>query len=232
MRLAHTLRYDMLFQFRHGFYYAYVFVTVSYVLGLLNIEPGLREPVTTLLLFSDTAPLGFLFIGAIILLERGQNTLEALFITPLRLYEFFISKVVSLMLISLLSALAIMLLAHGLFQHAFIFIAGFALSSCFYTLLGLIFSVQAKTVNDYFARTVGVGLFICLPVLGYLEIAKTPLFYLFPTQASIILIEIVFRDVSVLEIVYAFGTLIAWTVTAAIMAYRSFYKHLILKVGA
>jgi fluoroquinolone transport system permease protein len=231
MRVASALRYDILFQFRHGFYYAYLFVTAIYVLALLNLHQNIRAAVTTMLLFTDTTMLGFFFIGAIVLLEKGQNILESLFVTPLRVYEYFISKVASLTLISLLSALIIVLTTHGPFKNIFVFIAGLAVSSCFYTLFGFIFAARAKNVNDYFAKALGVGLFICLPVIGYFNIFKTPMFYIFPTQATIILIEIAFKDFSILEIVYAFVCLTVWSVIAAVFAYRSFYKHVILKIG-
>jgi len=232
MRVAHAIKYDMLFQYRHGFHHAYLIVTVIYVLALLNLSANVRQTVTTVLLLTESAALGSFFIGAMLLLEREQNTLESLFVTPLRISEYFAARVVSLTLLALASALAIVLLTHGPFEHVVLFITGLALSSCFYTLFGFIFAVRAKNVNDYFAKAIGAGLLICLPVLGYLQVVDTPLFYLFPTQATLMLLDIVFRDFSTLELIYAYGCLLIWTAAAGWFAYREFYRHITFKIGS
>ena len=230
MRFSNTLRCDILFQFRHGFYYAYLFVTIVYILALLNLPESFRPLVTIFLLFTDTTILGFVFIGGIVLLEKGQNILESLFVTPLRLHEYFLSKLLSLTLLSLLSSLTIVLSTHGLFRHLALFTAGLALSSCFFTLLGFILVVRAKHVNDYFAKALGVGILVCPPLLGLLSITNSPLLYIFPSQATLLLLRIAFEDVAAFELIYAFGWLIACSLIAGIWAYRSFYKHIILKI--
>ena len=51
MRILSAIKADILFQFRHGFYYAYLFVTGFYVLALLSLKGNLKETITTLLLF-------------------------------------------------------------------------------------------------------------------------------------------------------------------------------------
>ncbi|MDP8207661.1 MAG: ABC transporter permease [Candidatus Electryonea clarkiae] len=231
MRLAHAIRGDILFQFRHGFYYAYIFVTVIYILALLNLHGKARDIVTTVLLFTDTTMLGYFFIGSIVLLEKGQNILASLFVTPLRLYEYFIAKITSLTLIAILSSLIIVIVTHGITRELFIFLPGLVLISCFFTLFGFIFSAKAKNVNDYFARALGVGLFISLPIIGFLNLYHTPIFYIFPTHAALILIDILFKEYSSFDIIYAFICLTAWSGIAAYIAYKMFYKHVILTVG-
>ena len=232
MRLLNTIRYDILFQFRHGFYYAYIFVTVIYVLSLLNIKEGVRSTVTTIVLFTDTAMLGFFFIGAIVLLEKGQNIFEALFVTPLRIIEYLLSKVISLMFISLISALIIVLLTQRNFNNFYLFLIGFVFSTSFYTLFGFIFACYAKSVNDYFAKAVAFGLFMSLPVVDFLNIFKTPLFYFFPTKATFILIDILFVEYHSVEIVYAFCCLSLWLIAASVIAVKVFHKKIILKIGS
>ena len=230
MRLSNTLRCDILFQFRHGFYYAYLFVTLVYILALLNLPESFRPLATTVVLFTDTTILGFFFIGGIVLLEKGQNILESLFVTPLRLHEYFLSKLLSLTLLSLLSSLAIVLSTHGLFRNLALFTAGLALSSCFFTLLGFILVAQAKHVNDYFAKALGLGILVCPPLLGLFNLTNSPLLYIFPSQATFILLKIAFEDVATFKLIYAFGWLGICTLLTAIWAYRSFYKHIILNM--
>jgi fluoroquinolone transport system permease protein len=231
VRTANTLKFDILFQFRHGFYYAYLFVTVIYVLALLNLPVDLRPIITQLLLFTDTTMLGFFFIGAIVLLEKSQNIHESLFVTPLRIIEYFISKLVSLTLISLLSSLVIVLAVHGRIPNFIIFSGGIALTSCFFTLFGFVFATKARNVNDYFGKALGAGLFFSLPILDLLNVIHSPLFFVFPTQATILILKTPFTEIAPLNIAYALVWLLVWNLIMGRMAYQSFYKHIILKIG-
>lgn len=230
MRILNAICFDVRFQFRHGFYYAYLFISAVYILALLNITGEYRGYTTVAILFSDTTMLGFFFIGALILLEKGQNIHESIFVTPLRVSEYLVSKVVSLMLLSFISSFVIVGAVHyGNLKNVFIFAAGLALSSSLYTLFGLAFSSKSHSVNDYFAKALGTGIFISLPILSFFNFYDTVLFYLFPTKASLILIDILFRDYAAGEIIYAFLCLIIWIFIAAYYAGKTFYKNIILK---
>lgn len=231
MRTVNAIKFDILFQLRHGFYYAYLFVTAIYVLALLNLPESIRPTVTILLLFTDTTMLGFFFIGAIVLLEKSQNIHESLFVTPLRVSEYFFSKVFSLMILSILSSLIIALAANGKIHNFLLFTIGLILTSCFFTLSGFVFASRAKNVNDYFARALGMGLGLSLPIMGFFHVFETPIYYLFPTQATLIFLNAAFVETKSSELIYALVCLILWTGVAARMAYLAFEKHIILKIG-
>ncbi|MBN2010948.1 hypothetical protein JW960_16485 [candidate division KSB1 bacterium] len=233
MRILYAIGFDIRFQFRHGFYYAYLFVSVFYILGLLSLTNiDFRQTVTTLMLFTDTTMLGFFFIGALVLLEKSQRIHESLFITPYRLYEYFISKVVSLTIISMTSSLAIVLAVHRHIEHPVIFVLGLALSSCFFTLFGFIFAARANNVNDYFAKALALGMAMSLPLIDFLDVFKSWIFYLFPSQATLIMINSAFKDYSIAAIIYSIVSLIAWSALIARVAYRSFYNNIIYKIGS
>ena len=221
----------MLFQFRQGFYYAYIFVTVIYIIALLNIPAEIRPFATVIVLFTDTTVLGFFFIGAIVLLEKSQNIHESIFVTPLRLYEYFISKIVSLTIISFASSILIVVLTNNNLKNIFVFSTGVVLVSSFFTLFGFIFASGAKNVNDYFARALGIGLIICLPITGFLQVFDTPVYYLFPTKAAIIVIDCLFNKYTSAEIIYSFCSLSLWIVIAYHFAIKTFTKNIILKAG-
>jgi len=102
MRLTAALTYDIRLQFRHYFYYAYLIVSIIYVIILRAVPLDFRQTAAVLVIFTDPSTLGFFFLGGIILLERGQKTLEGLFVTPLRVFEYMLSKILSLTLLALL----------------------------------------------------------------------------------------------------------------------------------
>jgi fluoroquinolone transport system permease protein len=231
MRLLASLRYDITFQFRHGFYYAYIFVSVLYILILRNLPAGVRPTVTTLVIFSDTGVLGFFFIGGIILLEKAQNTLENLFVTPLRLGEYFTAKVISLTLIAFLMSSVIMVFGNGIPPFPVPFILGVLFSSVFHTLLGFIISAGVKTLNEYFVSAMVCTFLVGLPVVDFLGFFRSALFYFFPTKASLLLIHGAFQSVPFPGYIYAVLCLLIWSVLAFIWAHRRFTSYVILKTG-
>jgi len=225
MRLTTAIIQDIRFQFRHGFYYVYAILSAMYIIVLHFLPDPIVYPTLTLILFTDICTLGFFFIGAIILLERGQNITESLFVTPLRLAEYLLSKSVSFLILSMLSTLVVLLGASIPIQDYFWFIWGLILSSTIYTLFGIIFATKAKHVNDYFVRALGMGLLISLPLIGHLGLFDTPLFYLFPTKATLILLDVIGKVYSLPEKLYAGISLFFWTLILAYLAYYRFEKH-------
>lgn len=230
MRVLQTLQFDVRFQIRHGFYYAYAFVSLLYV-GLLRALPvEFREMTSTLLITSDPAVLGLFFVGGIVLLERGQNILESLFVTPLRVREYLIAKVASLTLLSLVTSFFIAFLTFGVdFQQGYLFL-GIVLTSVLFTLFGISVAVRAKSLNGFLAYSSWIAVFF-LPFLEFFGIVKTPLFYLFPTKGSLLLIGGAFQGMTLPELVYSVVVLLGWIVVGYRWAYHWFYQYIIMKIG-
>ncbi|MCB0553945.1 MAG: hypothetical protein KDD02_10365, partial [Phaeodactylibacter sp.] len=72
-----------------------------YVLILLNLPDGQYGWLTVFLIFNDPMGLGLMFIGALYLFEKNENTLQALSVTPLRAWQYLASKTITLSLIAL-----------------------------------------------------------------------------------------------------------------------------------
>ncbi|MFP4430996.1 MAG: hypothetical protein ACLFPV_07085, partial [Spirochaetaceae bacterium] len=136
MRFFQALKHDIRYQFRHGFYFAYVVVLGAYLVALLNVPAHYRNLVVSLVVFSDTSVLGFFFVGAILLLEREEGTLRAVSVTPLRPREFCLSKALSLTVLALLVS-GLMSFAHlPAWSSSPFYYLGVLGSSLFYTFIG------------------------------------------------------------------------------------------------
>ncbi|MBT3253551.1 MAG: hypothetical protein HN995_05925 [Candidatus Marinimicrobia bacterium] len=225
MRLLAAVAQDIRFQFRHGFYYAYLVLTVLYIITLRLLPESLVHPALTLILFTDICALGFFFIGAIVLLERGQNLPQSLFVTPLRLHEYLLAKIFSFLFLSIASAFLIMLGAFVGGQDLIWFIFGAIMSTLIYTLFGLVFAARARHVNDYFVKALGIGLLISLPIFAYLRLFDTPLFYVFPTRATLILLDVLNVDYSISEKLFSVVSLVIWFFILSGITYQRFDKH-------
>jgi fluoroquinolone transport system permease protein len=182
-RLGAALAQDLRLQWRHGFWFAYAFVCLSYVLVLQLFAPQLRELLTMLVLFADPAVLGFFFIGGLMLLERGDGTLPGNFASPLRIDEWMLAKLASLTLLAIVASFAIALpLAPGL-RPGWLLVAIVSTSSCF-VVIGIVAGTRFSTVNRYL---LGGGLAttpLLLPMLAPLGVFDTPVFHLLPTGAA------------------------------------------------
>ncbi|MBT3228674.1 MAG: hypothetical protein HOD43_10435 [Candidatus Marinimicrobia bacterium] len=225
MRLLAAMVQDIRFQFRHGFYYAYAILTILYIIVLRLLPGTMVYPALTLILFTDICTLGFFFIGAIVLLERGQNLTESLFITPLRLHEYLLAKILSFLFLATLSALLIMLGASIGGKDLMWFVFGAVFSALIYTLFGLIFAARARHVNDYFVKSLGAGLLISLPILAYVRLFDTPLFYLFPTRATLILLDVLGTDYALSEKLFSVASLLIWFLILGSWVYQRFNKY-------
>ena len=219
------MRQDVRFQFRHGFYYVYAILTIFYIITLRLLPESMVHPTLTIILFTDVCTLGFTFIGAIVLLERGQNLTQSLFVTPLRLREYLLSKILSFMLLSIASTLLIMVGASVGGQDLMWFVFGVIFSGLIYTLFGLVFAARARHVNDYFVKSLGIGLVISLPILAYLRFFDTPLFYLFPTRATLILLDVLDHDYTLYEKIFSGASLLTWFCILSVLVYQRFDKY-------
>lgn len=221
--------YNIKLQFRHGFYYAYLFVCVVYIILLRLLGPGLREILTPVLIFTDPSMLGIFFIGGIVFLERDDNTLQTLFVTPLRSGDYCMSKALSLGFLALLSSLVLAVAGKGGFAFDWIaLITGTLLTSTLFTFTGLGISVRSNSVIDYIMSVIPLVITAALPLLRYFEVVNSALFYLIPTQAALSLLKNGFSPGAVggWELGMSAGILFVWNIAAWWWAGRRFRQHL------
>lgn len=230
MKLLNCMLYDIKFQIRHKFYLTYLFVSVLYI-TLINLLPNtINLEATVLIIFTDPSVLGAFFIGAIYLLEKAQNTFEGLFITPIKIYEYIFSKVITLSLIACISSFLIVTFSYNDKINYFYLLLGVILTSVFYTLLGLIIALYSKSTNHYILNSMLLVIFV-IPIIEYLKIANNFIFYILPTKASLLLIDGAFTNITIHQFIYATLMLLSWSIIAYLLAHKLFLKKVIFKIG-
>lgn len=232
MRLLSALKFDILSLYRYRIVHAYLIVTVFYIFFLHRMPESVSVTASVLVIFTDPVVLGFYFIGGIILLEKSQNTFDSLFVTPFRIEEYIISKVISLTLLTVTVCLIIIFLTSGFKINIWPTLFGIILSAVFFTLFGFTLAVRAKTLNGYFIVSTLYSTIFFLPLLDYLNIFHTGLFYFIPSYSTFTLIEGGFTHLSEWKLLYAVVMLIIWIGIAFIFANRSFYQSIILNTGS
>ncbi|MFA6844280.1 MAG: hypothetical protein WCR02_00995 [Sphaerochaetaceae bacterium] len=161
MRIRNLLIGDIRFEFKYGFYFIYLILTIFYLALLLAFPASWRQKAATLMIFSDPAAMGLFFMGAIVLLEKSQRVIDALTVSPVTVTEYIASKVISLSFISVIVAMVLALFS-GNGNLIWIFV-GTLLSSIIFSLLGLIVATKISSLNQFFVRTIPIEILCFAP---------------------------------------------------------------------
>lgn len=218
MRFCKLTAGDVRIQWRSGFYGVYAVFTVVYVLALLAVPVRARQTVATVMIFTDPAAMGLFFMGALILLEKGQGVNFALAVSPIPAWQYCAAKLLSLSLIGLLVAL-ILALAGGV-ASIVTCLAGVLLSSVLFSACGLIVAEIAKTLNQFVLLTVPFELLICLPPAALLFGVDPPALLLHPGTAAVKLICGQAQSPAL-----CLGILTAWCIPAVLLCIRTVGRH-------
>ncbi|QTL97453.1 hypothetical protein GM661_05380 [Iocasia frigidifontis] len=230
-RLWANIKGDIILQIKYGFYGVYVVLILFYIFILKFLSIKLSTFLLPLIIFSDPALLGFYFIGGLILLEKDENTLDYLLVTPLRIREYLISKMVSLTVLALLASVIIVIFSYGTIFNCLLLLSGIVLTSFFYVLIGFVAVARFNTVNDYIFSSVLYMILLNYPLFEYLGLYKSYLSYFSPAKASLLLIVGAFTGVEVWQLIYAIAYLIVAIIIVYHFAYKSFYRFFVLKGG-
>ncbi|WP_422658829.1 ABC transporter permease [Paenibacillus sp. EC2-1] len=231
MRLQAAFFYDVKLQFRHGFYYAYLIISTIYIMVLHALPQEFRQTADIILTFSDPGVLGFFFVGGLVLLEKGQNIHDNLFVTPYKPEEYILSKTLSLTALSILTCSVIHLSTFGFHTNLFLYLLGVAMTSFFFTLIGMGLSARCKTINQFFIKSMLYTSILILPLLETIGLWNSPLFYILPAKGSLLLIRSAFTNLSLGELTYAVISLAVWCVVAYFWTRNSIRRYIILKIG-
>jgi fluoroquinolone transport system permease protein len=233
IRLTSTMRWDVQLQIRNGFYYAAAFVALLTIILLSQIQvaPETLALLFPLFIFQNILINNFYFIAGLVLLEKGEGTLEGLVVTPLRKSEYLASKLLTLAILSLLETATVVLIVYGLNVNLILLATGTILLSLIYGLAGFSFVVRYDSINSFILPSVPVVILFSLPLLNYLGVWSSPLIYLHPLQAPLLLLKSAFQPIAAWEVVY--GVVVSAVTIALTYAWsqRAFYKFVILGNG-
>jgi len=232
-RLISTTQWDVRLQFRNGFYYASAFVAVVSIIFLAQFKFS-QETLALLLpaiILQNVLINTFYFIAGLVLLEKGEGTLEAIVVSPLRRWEYLFSKVVTLTLLSILESLAITIFLYGFGLNLLFMIIGMGLLGIFFALAGFIAVARYDSINTFLLPSVLMTTALSIPLLDYFGIWQSKLMYLHPIQAPLLLMKAAFHPVMVWQIGYGVVYIILWIGLAYSWSQRAFYRFVILKEG-
>ncbi|MFP3854079.1 MAG: ABC transporter permease [Anaerolineales bacterium] len=231
-RLFSTIAHDVRLQFRSGFYYASAFVGVIMVLLITGLPDFDMRPLWAPIILENLVINAFYFMSGLVLLEKGEGILQSLVVSPLRDVEYLSSKVISLTVLSIFETLLIVVLVSGLAINWLLLLVGLLILIGVLALYGFVVVARYDSISEFLMPSVLWTFGISLPLLYYFNLWRTPLMFLHPIQAPLVLIQAAFQSIPGWQIGYglAYGSL--WLAITLLLSRRAFHRFVVRKEGA
>ncbi len=209
-RLAATLWCDLQLQFRNGFYYASALVVVAFVILLNSLPEAAVAWALPVVLFENVLMNTFYFVAGLILLEKGEGTLVAQGVTPLRTGEYLASKIITLAALSLVESLLISTFAQGVGPGLIPLAVGLTLASLLLCLFGVAIVTRYSSINEYLMPSVLYTTLLSLPLLGYFGLGPRIFYDWHPIQGALDLMRAGAEPLGSGRLVYAIVFPLLW----------------------
>ena len=210
-RLSNTLRLDSMLQARHKVYLIVLGATFGLSLTLRAvITPEQLEFFMPVLVMYGVSLTTVFLVGVLLLLERGEGTLDVVMVSPLRPSEYLASKLITLATLALVESVIVALVAYGLgFSFGWLVLA-IVMRASMGVGVGVAVGVRYRSITHFLLPGIFASLVFDIPLFWYFGLWPSSLFYLWPSMPPLLLAKTAFFPVEPLQLVYAFvyGTLV------------------------
>ncbi len=230
-RLISTIRWDFQLQLRNGFYFAAAVVAVALAAGLSQLSEQNLVLLLPPLIMGNMMMNTFYFIAGIVILEKGEGTMEAQVVTPLRSWEYLASKIITLTALSLIESFVIIIFSFGFSLNWLAMIFGIVLLGPIYTLFGFIAIIRYDSINEYIFPSVLYSIIFSIPMAFYFNLLESQLFYLHPLQAPLLLLKAAFQPIESWQVLYGIFYSLLWIGIVFSISKWVFYRFVIARGG-
>jgi hypothetical protein len=163
-------------------------LTALWIVVLLAVPPGVRDVLAPVVLLTDVTALGFLFVPALLALERVEHADDALRMTPTRPGERICARVGGSAALAAVAATAVTLAAGlpGAGQR----VLGVVLLSTLFALVSVVLMVGAPDLMTLLVRLPVVAVPLLAPALVHLAgLVSSPVLQASPATAAVDLLR-------------------------------------------
>lgn len=230
-RFISALKMDFRLQVRYGFYYTAAFVALVWIAVLTALPKEHLELVLPFIIFADLGIVGLIFISGQVLFEKGERTIYALVTTPLKFEEYLWAKLISLTVLAWLISIIVVVITYGTGINFVLFSLGIILMSILVMLVGLYGVAPYSSISSFIMPLQLYLLFFNIPLLEYFGWFDSVVFYLIPTQGSLLLLKGGFQTISSWEIIYSVIYQIIWIAFLVRAARFRFQRYIVAQKG-
>ena len=205
-RLSNTVRLDSMLQARYKVYVIVVGTALGLGLALRAVvtPEQLNFFMPVIVMYGVSLSTVFL-VGVLLLLERGEGTLDVVMVSPLRPSEYLASKLITLATLALVESVIVAVVAYGLgFSFGWLVLA-IVMRASMGVGVGVAVGVRYRSITHFLLPGIFASLVFDIPLIWYFELWPSSLFYLWPSMPPLLLAKTAFFPVEPLQLVYAFG---------------------------
>ncbi|TCP49955.1 fluoroquinolone transport system permease protein [Tamaricihabitans halophyticus] len=233
-RLGIALRLEVTLQYRYRFLHAGIFSGLIWLALLLPMPADLRSAAEPYVIIGDLSIIGFFFIAGAVYFDKGERTVRALVASPLRFGEYLAAKVALLTALSLLVALVVATVTHGLDYHLGYLVAGVLLGTVVLLLASFISALPFNSISDWFLPSMlPLTLLLVPPIFHYVEVWQPAWIYLVPTLGPLNFLGAAFdqKTLAGWEIAYGIGYPMVVVLGMYLVAKRMFRRYVVARMG-
>lgn|GEM_PF-1055852 len=205
-RLVATMRLDAKLQARNRLYAIGVFVALAMgaMVRFLVPEDSVGRGLTAIYILG-LGSTTFMFGASMLLLEKGERTLQALRISMVTTGDYVMSKAITLTAFAIVEGLLIYAVAaRGVDTQFGLLLLGMSVLGVFYTFVGLGLATSYEAVTTFLLPTGAlVAMVFQFPFLSLLDVGPWWLWYVIPTQAPLLLLQAAFEPIETWQWIYA-----------------------------
>lgn len=233
-RWAVALRAEARLQWRYRFLQAGIFSGVMWLAMLLPLPRDLRSLAEPYIILGDLSIVGWFFIAGAVFFEKGDRTLYALVATPLRFREYLAAKVLTLIALSVLIAVFVATVTHGVEYDLPMLLLGGALGTLLFLLTSFISSMPFSSVSNWFLPSqLPLAALVVPPVIYYSGAWETSWIYAIPTQGPLLFLGAAFHQKTLVGWQIAYGVVypLLFAALLYVVARKMFDRHVVAKTG-
>ena len=227
-RFFSSLRWEIVLQFRNGFYYATAFVLLLWILLYFQLPETDLSAIVPALLVGNLEITAFYFMAGMVMLEKGEGSLEARIVTPFNAGQYLAIKVLALALLVLAENIIVAALFSDFHFSPLPVLLGLFMAGAIYSLYAFLSVVRYDSINEYLFPSILYAFPLMLPLIDFFGLFKSPLFYLHPVQASLVLLKGGYQPLTAGEWIYGLVYTALWLVLLFWLARRAYRKFVVV----
>lgn len=235
--LFSEIKTNTIVQYRNGLYHVGIGVGILVAIAISQLIAAeiisLAMIVIMLLIIGGST---LLYVAAMLMFERDENTITATIISPLSTTEYIVAKTISLTIlasiesfVSFFGALVIMHFQGAQFELPNLLILTLSLFAIctIFVLLGIIIAVRYRNITNFIMPMASVIIFLQIPIFYFTGFSDNFIFLLFPVSPPTMMMLGAFKTIEVWQFIYAIGFGLICIIGLFYWAHKAFTKYVI-----
>jgi fluoroquinolone transport system permease protein len=158
-----------------------LFLAVVYSVIIYFTSAQEAQSLVALLVFVDVSMMSIIMLGAGLFFEKQEGTLKSMLVSPVKLHQIVLAKIMSTVLLSLLTAVilsAVAMVAHGASINVALLLLYATLGATVHVSIGFLLTFMSKDFNSLLINYMIFVFLFTLPTLLY-TLGVIPLAYRF-----------------------------------------------------